>query len=252
MSGSQSDLKRRNFLKWSAFSMAAFTTPGLMAEELTRTPAMTEGPFYPDKMPLDTDNDLLIINDALTPAVGEVTYLGGKVLDAKGQPLRNAFVEIWQVDSKASYIHTRGENKEGRDGNFQGYGRFMTDSKGQYFFRTIKPVPYRAGRGFRTPHIHVAVSKNGQRILTTRLLVNGHELNAEDGVYRQIRNPEQRKTILVDFKPLPDSKVGELAANFDIVLGKTVEENPDGTIKGGIGQSELTSGGRGPRPSRNQ
>ncbi|MCA9016572.1 MAG: intradiol ring-cleavage dioxygenase, partial [Planctomycetaceae bacterium] len=77
--------------------MAAFTTPGLMAEELTRTPAMTEGPFYPDKMPLDTDNDLLVINDSLTPAVGEITYLTGKVLDAKGQPLRNAFVEIWQV-----------------------------------------------------------------------------------------------------------------------------------------------------------
>ncbi|MCA9005654.1 MAG: intradiol ring-cleavage dioxygenase, partial [Planctomycetaceae bacterium] len=85
--------------------MAAFTTPGLMAEELIRTPVMTEGPFYPDKMPLDTDNDLLIINDSLTPAVGEITYLSGKVLDAKGQPLRNAFVEIWQVDSKASYLH---------------------------------------------------------------------------------------------------------------------------------------------------
>lgn len=252
MSGSILEIRRRNFLKWSAFSMAALTTPGLMAEELIRTPAMTEGPFYPDKMPLDTDNDLLIINDSLTPAVGEITYLSGKVLDAKGQPLRNAFVEIWQVDNKASYLHTRGENKDGRDGNFQGYGRFMTDSKGQYFFRTIKPVPYRAGRGFRTPHIHVAVSKNGQRILTTQLLINGHELNAEDGVYRQIKNPEQRKSILVDFKPLPDSKLGELAANFDIVLGKTAEENPDGTIKGGIGKSELTNGGRGPRPARNR
>lgn len=36
---------------------------------------MTEGPFYPDKMPLDTDNDLLIVNDSITPAVGEVTYV---------------------------------------------------------------------------------------------------------------------------------------------------------------------------------
>ena len=40
-----------------------------MAETLTLTPKQTEGPFYPDKMPLDTDNDLIIINDALTPAV---------------------------------------------------------------------------------------------------------------------------------------------------------------------------------------
>ncbi|QDT28835.1 Protocatechuate 3,4-dioxygenase beta chain [Gimesia panareensis] len=239
---------RRDFLKWSSFSLAAFTTPGLMAEELIRTPSMTEGPFYPDRMPLDTDNDLLVINDSITPAVGEITHLTGKVLDSKGNPLRNAFVEIWQVDSKASYIHTRGANKDGRDSNFQGYGRFLTDSRGQYYFRTIKPVPYRAGRGFRTPHIHVAVSQNGKRILTTQLLVKGHAMNAEDGVYRQIRDPEQKKTILVDFKPLPDSKLGELAANFDIILGKTAEENPDGTIKGGIGKSEI---GNRQRPPRN-
>lgn len=40
---------------------------GLFAEELTRTPAQTEGPFYPNKLPLDTDNDLILINDKLTP-----------------------------------------------------------------------------------------------------------------------------------------------------------------------------------------
>ena len=27
----------------------------------------TEGPFYPNKLPLDTDNDLLVINDGITP-----------------------------------------------------------------------------------------------------------------------------------------------------------------------------------------
>src|SRR4051812_43262997 len=72
------------------------------------TAALSEGPFYPDKMPLDTDNDLLIINDAITPALGAVTWLSGRVLTASGQPIRNAFVEIWQTDDKASYIHTRG------------------------------------------------------------------------------------------------------------------------------------------------
>ena len=52
----------------------------------------------PDKLPLDTDNDLLILNDAITPAVGEITHLTGHVVTKSGQPLRNAFVEIWQVD----------------------------------------------------------------------------------------------------------------------------------------------------------
>ena len=58
---------RRLFLQQSAFAAAAFATPGLLAEELTKTSPVGEGPFYPDKLPLDTDNDLLIINDAITP-----------------------------------------------------------------------------------------------------------------------------------------------------------------------------------------
>ncbi|HZZ41444.1 MAG TPA: hypothetical protein VFE58_00775 [Tepidisphaeraceae bacterium] len=74
---------------------------GVFAEELeatrkrVRTPELTEGPFYPDRLPLDTDNDLLIVNDSITPAVGEVTHLSGRVLDASGEPVRNALIEIW-------------------------------------------------------------------------------------------------------------------------------------------------------------
>src|SRR5437763_1195209 len=79
---------------------------GAFAEELARTPRMTEGPFYPDKLPLDTDNDLLLSNDSITPAVGEVAHLGGKVLDTSGNPIRNAVVEIWQCDANSVYLHT--------------------------------------------------------------------------------------------------------------------------------------------------
>jgi protocatechuate 3,4-dioxygenase beta subunit len=61
---------RRVFLSTLTFGAAAFTTPGLFADELVRTPKQTEGPFYPNKLPLDTDNDLLLINDGITPAVG--------------------------------------------------------------------------------------------------------------------------------------------------------------------------------------
>src|SRR5438105_1063907 len=71
---------------------------------LARTPRMTEGPFYPPKLPLDTDNDLLVINESITPAVGEVTHLGGRVLSPSGEPIRNALVEIWQCDAKQVYL----------------------------------------------------------------------------------------------------------------------------------------------------
>ncbi len=68
--------------------------------------------LIPTSCSLDTDNDLIIVNDNLTPAVGEVTHLSGKILDGKGNPVKNALVEIWQVDSKAVYIHTGDSGKE--------------------------------------------------------------------------------------------------------------------------------------------
>jgi len=234
---------RRQFLGHSVCAASLFTTSGLFAEELTRTASIGEGPFYPDHMPLDTDNDLLIINDAITPAVGSITHLSGRVLDSRGEPLRNAFVEIWQVDNNGAYLHSGSGNADRRDSNFQGYGRFLTDVKGNYYFRTIKPVAYPG----RTPHIHLAVSRNGHRVFTTQVLIKGEKQNERDGLFRNIRDEAARKTVLADFEQIPGSKIGELSANFDVVLGVTIEDSHSDEIKGGIGKPEF----RG-RPRRGQ
>src|SRR5437870_9061846 len=102
----ESKLSRRYFLSSAAVGAAAFFRPGVFAEQLVLTPRQTEGPFYPDKLPLDTDNDLLIINNSITPAVGTVTHLSGRILDRRGDPIRSALVEIWQVDTNGAYIHS--------------------------------------------------------------------------------------------------------------------------------------------------
>src|SRR5436190_4631674 len=107
---------RRLFL--GTIGVSLFTTRGLFAEELIRTPAQTEGPFYPDKLPLDTDNDLLIVNDTITPAVGQVTHMTGRILDGSGSPLRNAVVEIWQCDNNGAYLHSGSDNGGKRDTHF--------------------------------------------------------------------------------------------------------------------------------------
>lgn len=158
------------------------------------------------------------------------------MLTSSGQPLRNAYVEIWQCDTNGSYTHHRGRNPNGDfDSNFQGYGRFLTGGKGEYLFRTIKPVPYDLGGMYRTPHIHFAVSRNGQRLLTTQMMVRGHPDNARDHVLRDVRDPSARESVLVDFQPREGSTFGELTATFDIVLGETAEEDEAGTPRGGIG-----------------
>ena len=101
MERSASDLTRRRFLQAAAVTASYFTVPGVFAEELMRrTPEMTIGPLYPDKLPRDTDNDLIIVNDSITPAVGQITHLSGRILDSRGEPVRDALIEIWQVDGR--------------------------------------------------------------------------------------------------------------------------------------------------------
>jgi protocatechuate 3,4-dioxygenase beta subunit len=224
-------LSRRELLRAGAAGLAAgggisfllgntaLWARGAFAEELTRTPSQTEGPFYPNRLPLDTDNDLIIVNNSLTPAVGTITHLSGRILDVHGQPFRNAVVEIWQVDNNAAYIHTGSSNAGSRDKNFQGFGRFLTASTGEYYFRTIKPVPYPG----RTPHIHFMVKVKGKDKFTTQCYIKGEPGNERDGIYRAVRDPKAREAITVDFAAIKGSRIGELAARFDIVLGFTPE-----------------------------
>lgn len=214
---------RRAFI--GALSAGLFTVRGLFAEQLLLpTPAMTEGPFYPDKLPLDQDNDLLIVGDQLTPAVGTITHLTGRVLSANGSPVKDATIEIWQCDANAVYLHTADSLPKAaqRDGGFQGFGRFTTGSAGEYRFRTIKPVPY---PGRPSPHIHVKVKRGERELLTTQIFIRGHEGNLRDGVFRSARDLVDRELLMADFKTIADSKIGEVACQFDIVLGRTLDEN---------------------------
>ena len=104
------------------------------------------------------------------------------------------------------------------------YWSAATASDGGYRFRTIKPVPY-AGR---TPHIHVKVKKGSKELLTTQLFINGHAQNKRDGVLREAGGAFERELVLVDFKPIKESKIGELTARFDIVVGLTPDESRRG------------------------
>ena len=231
---------RRRFLAQLAASGAFLTVPGAFAAALTITPKQTEGPFYPDHLPLDTDNDLLIVNDSITPAVGEVTYLSGRILGPDGKPVRGATIEIWQCDVNGVYIHTKsfgGHDKQ--DKNFQGYGRFLTASSGEYLFRTIKPVPYSG----RCPHIHAKVRVNGRELLTTQLYIKGHPQNANDGVVRGVRDAAALESVMADFSPMSGAPSGVLAAKWDIVLGSTPADDEHSKHEHTAAERERRGGG---------
>ena len=182
---------------------------------LVATPQQTAGPFYPTKLPLDADNDLVRVKGRPSQAMGEVIHVFGRILDPDGRPLEGARVEIWQCDATGRYHHPR--DRGGRaDPNFQGFGAMEPAADGAFRFRTIKPVPYPG----RAPHIHFAVRAPGTARFTTQMYVKGHPLNARDGILNSVRDPQARANLIVDLQPAPELETGSLAGNFDIVLGQ--------------------------------
>lgn len=205
-------LSRRGLLAAGA-SFVAAAAVRVRAASLVPTPPQTEGPFYPDELPLDRDNDLLRVDGRDAAARGEPTDVVGRVLDDRGRPLPGVGVEIWQCDALGYYHHI--EEYSGGDPAFQGYGRTVSAEDGGYRFRTIKPVPYRP----RTPHIHFALSGRGIERLTTQLYIAGHPLNAGDFIYARLPDDAARRSVTVDFRPVADRPGVSYLARFDIVLG---------------------------------
>ncbi len=170
------------------------------------TPAQTEGPFYPEVFPKDSDHDLLR-NGALNYNEGQAAWLEGSVSDLAGRPVAGAQVEIWQCDHAGHYHHSGDGDRADR--RFQGFGRVSAGPDGRYRFRTLRPVAYSG----RTPHIHVKVKLGQRELLTTQLYVEGDPGNARDGLWRRLQAAE-RAALTVPFAPGSDG----LRASFPIVV----------------------------------
>jgi protocatechuate 3,4-dioxygenase beta subunit len=203
-------LARRRLLL-AAAGLATAALSGLVAAGIA-TPQQMRGPFYPDRMPLDQDNDLTRLMDG-DPSQGEITDLTGRVLDLDGKPVKDALVEIWQCDAKGRYIHSGDTGGRPRDPGFQGYGKTRSGSDGGYRFRTIKPVPYPG----RAPHIHVAVTAPARKPLVTQLYVDGARENSHDFL-RSLLSADELAAVTVPFRPSGDG-ARLLTARFDIVMG---------------------------------
>ena len=183
------------------------------AAPLRPTPAQTEGPFYPDRMPSETDPDLVRIAGKAREAGGEILDLTGRVIGLDGRPIAGAMVEIWQVDANGRYIHTADARRGGSDGNFQGFGRTKVDAQGRYGFRTIKPVAY----DWRTPHIHYKIYRPDGGVLTTQMMIAGEAMNARDGVYQRLRAAD-RALVLAELTKSPRAGY-DWRTEWNIVLG---------------------------------
>jgi protocatechuate 3,4-dioxygenase beta subunit len=179
--------------------IVALPVTGLAAIE--PTPSAAEGPFYPLAGMLfdDVDSDLVKVAGKVEQAGGEIVTLAGRVLDATGNPVAGARIEIWQCDVNGRYLHSGDRGGTARDDGFQGFGHDISKADGAYTFRTIKPVPY-AGR---TPHIHVKVLVDNHERLTTQFYLPDHPGNARDWLYRHVP-AQSRERVTMRFEVTDD------------------------------------------------
>ncbi len=192
-----------------------------LSAALIPTPRQTAGPFYPAEIPLDDDNDLTVVSGRTQRASGVISDVSGRILDINGQPLKNLRIEIWQCDANGRYRHPGDVGGKPIDENFQGHGANLTNQRGQYRFRTIRPVAYPG----RTPHIHVAVFVPGERPFVTQLYVDGEPGNGSDFLYQRIP-AEKRHLVTATFDPSrTEGAVQE--ARFDIILDRRDGTPPD-------------------------
>lgn len=182
------------------------------------TPQQPKGPFYPVVDQLDKDSDLVAVTGKNSVARGEVVIVEGQVIDQNCRPVAGVLVEIWQACESGRYDHPSDPNTAPLDPNFQYWGKAISDSQGNYRFRTIIPGAYPADKDWiRPPHIHFKISKLGYRELITQMFFSGQPLNDQDLILQDLTREEQQK-VIVEFKTV--SGKPHPVGVFDIAIRK--------------------------------
>jgi protocatechuate 3,4-dioxygenase, alpha subunit len=165
-------------------------------ESVLPTPSHTVGPFYGYALPFRGGEEIAPLGhpDTIT--------LHGYVLDGEGDPLPDAFVELWGADPEGNVSTTDGSIRRdpasgdylGRNGvEFTGWGRIQTDAGGHWYARTLRP----GARGQSAPYISVCVFARGLLVhLFTRIYLPGDEAaHATDPLLGRL--DEERRGTLV-------------------------------------------------------
>jgi protocatechuate 3,4-dioxygenase beta subunit len=195
-----------------ALAAPALLLPRAVLAALAATPGGSEGPFYPVRLPRDSDSDLVRVEGAIRQAGGDILHFAGRVLDVNGRPIAGARVEIWQCDARGIYLHPGDGRSASRDAGFQGFGHAPADGAGRFAFRTIVPVPYPG----RTPHIHVKVldAPRGRDLMTSQVYRADHPQNESDFLFRRL-TANERLRVSMEIKP----RGAAFETKIDLVIG---------------------------------
>jgi hydroxyquinol 1,2-dioxygenase len=160
----------------------------------TETTANLLGPFWRLNSPR-TENGGSIVR---SPTPGPELFVDCWVKDQKGNPVAGAEVDIWHSSPEGFY-----EQQDPNQADMNLRGKFVTDEKGHFGFRSVKPAGYpipvdgpvgdlqRAAKrhNFRPAHLHFLILKEGFKTMISQIYVQDDdklETDVQFGVTRAL------------------------------------------------------------------
>jgi len=197
------------------------------------------GPFYVGEHKVTPHG-----TDISASLEGERMFVQSRVTDLNGKPLAGVPVDVWHADGDGFYDSQKeAYATEGAVSR----ARFLTDSDGRFFFRTILPCSYpiptdgpvgemivQTGRHpMRPAHVHFLVNAPGHEPLITHVFIDGDKYIDSDVVFgvkdELIAKVEKRSDAT-----MPDGKKAEapwhlMTYEFRVKPGGGLAPKPLGT-----------------------
>jgi catechol 1,2-dioxygenase len=140
----------------------------------TETSANLLGPFWRENSPVTPNFGSIVRSDTS----GAPLFFTGVVVDKAGRPIVGAEVDVWHASPVGLY-----ENQDPEQAEMNLRGKFFTDEKGVFGFRSIKPAGYPVPMGgpvgklltaeqrhpFRPAHLHCLIHKAGFKTIASQL-----------------------------------------------------------------------------------
>ena len=138
------------------------------------TQANNLGPFYRAGSPLCANGDSIV----RSPTPGPQLSFKGWVKDGEGNPVAGAEVDVWQSSPKGLY-----ENQDPTQAEMNLRGRFVTDARGAFSFRSVKPAGYpvptegptgallaaQKRHNMRPAHLHFLIHRPGYKTIASQV-----------------------------------------------------------------------------------
>lgn len=205
---------------YPAYTSSVLRAPAEPLVLLPHTLTERTGPVFTQSAVGALDHDLTA-GHAGEP-LGERIVVHGRVLDEMGRPVRGALVEVWQANAAGRYRHKVDQHDAPLDPNFHGAGRVLTNERGEYAFRTIKPGAYpwrNHHNAWRPAHIHFSLFGAGiLSRLVTQMYFPGDPLHALDPIFQSVTDARAQQRMISRFDLERTEPAYALAYAFDIVL----------------------------------